>query len=435
MTESSATNPTDRYGWEVSFDQSYLDRPGVMPRGEISSLLNLDQSRSIVEDYCRTAWSSVVRQPQGDSNLSFLCPGATYGQLWDWDAYWMAVALPAEAQKAIEGSIVWLLSETRTDGRPPKLIEPDGTPFFGTQPMPVHAQFVALACQRRGDYTLAEKWWPCLERIRAWFERECIGPRGLLVWLEYRGNGVDNNPAVYGRPPRSVAGGDLAVWHQREYEAMAHLADKLGYAEQAHRAREHAQILRDRICTEYWDRIDGMFYALDVNECEQQTGLQRVTWPTYLKTHNWTSFFPLWAGLAQQDQAAVLRRRVMDPQQFLSVAGVRSQSRLDPVYNNQPMGNPSNWQGPVWILNSVLMAYGLFRYGYKEDALEVARRIVQRTAMDIHDNRCMHECYHGDTGQPVIKPGFLSWNLLVGRLLSDLDRNSLPPGLRSPNGE
>ena len=112
---------------------------------------------------------------------------------------------------------------------------------------------------------------------------------------------------------------------------------------------------------------------------------------------------------------------LMDEKQFLSIAGVRSHSKADTqIYNNEPMGGPSNWQGPVWGLSTVLNVYGLVRYGYKDEAKEIARRILNTFASDIEQNGTLHEYYDGDTGQPVLKPGFLNWNLLTFRLLPNI---------------
>ena len=68
--------------------------------------------------------------------------------------------------------------------------------------------------------------------------------------------------------------------------------------------------------------------------------------------------------------------------------------------NNVKMVDPSNWQGPVWGITSFLAAYGLNRYGYKQEAKEIANRMVSTFASDIKQNGCVHEYYHGDTGQP-----------------------------------
>lgn len=92
--------------------------------------------------------------------------------------------------------------------------------------------------------------------------------------------------------------------------------------------------------------------------------------------------------------------------------------------NNELSGGPSNWQGPVWGLSTCLIAYGLARYGFAKDARETAMRMIRTFSLDIRQNKCMHEYYHGDTGQPVIKPGFLNWNMLAGKLMDDFDRGT-----------
>ena len=47
-------------------------------------------------------------------------------------------------------------------------------------------------------------------------------------------------------------------------------------------------------------------------------------------------------------------------------------------------------------------------------------------AGDLRANGLIHEYYDADTGAPVIKPGFLSWNLLARRVLADL-RDGVDP--------
>ncbi len=94
------------------------------------------------------------------------------------------------------------------------------------------------------------------------------------------------------------------------------------------------------------------------------------------------------------------------------------------VYNNVPMGNPSNWQGPVWGLSTFLTAYGMAKYGYKKEALDAAYRLIRTFAADINQNGCVHEYYHGDTSQPVIRPYFLSWNMLAVKIIDDINNGT-----------
>jgi putative isomerase len=85
------------------------------------------------------------------------------------------------------------------------------------------------------------------------------------------------------------------------------------------------------------------------------------------------------------------------------------------------MGGPSNWQGPVWGIATFLPAYGLARYGFKKEAADVAGRLLDVFCADQQQNGTIHECYHAETGAPIMKPGFLSWNLLAIRIMNDLD--------------
>ena len=205
---------------------------------------------------------------------------------------------------------------------------------------------------------------------------------------------------------------------------MSLLAQYLGAEDPYAQKAENQKLL---IQTRYFDEKDQCFYALDRNIDQQISGRQYVTWNTCMRFDSSSNLYPLWAGTAAPEQAKILRDKIMDEEQFLSPAGIRSHSRADKqIYNNEMMGGPSNWQGPVWGLSTVLNVYGLLSYGFKEDAKNVAARLLKTFAADIEQNGCLHECYNGDTGQPVIKPGFLSWNLMAFDLWKNIEKNSVP---------
>jgi putative isomerase len=405
--------------YDVQFPSGYVDsKPGLRPRGPLDLAQAPADAERVVREHLATGWRSMARPPVGMLRRPFLVPGSTYDQLWDWDAFFIACALPPEGLEYGVGSIANLLDRVREDGRPPKMADGNGALVFSSQPLPVHAQFAAIMARRTGGYEWLAPLWPKLVAIRAWYERETT-VAGRFVWLGHRGNGLDNNPSVYGRPPMSVAGIDLACWHAREYQAMAALARALGQPG-ADNWQQRFETLRALIRDRYWDQIDELFYATDMRAEPGQAARQGVNWELFLKFRNWASFFPLWARLATPQQAAALRAKLLDPAEFLAPGGIRSHSARDPIYNNAATGNPSNWQGPVWGLSTALCAYGLAAYGWRDDALEVAGRTVKLFAADIARNGCLHEFYHGDTSQPLLNPGFLSWNLLALPLLEDL---------------
>lgn len=109
---------------------------------------------------------------------------------------------------------------------------------------------------------------------------------------------------------------------------------------------DQAQKLKAQIQQDYWDKIDRFFYNIDCQDDFEFTTCQSITWRTYLKFRNFSCFFPLWAGVATQEQAVCMRDVLMDEKQFLAPCGIRSHSKEDiDVYNNVQMVDPSNWQG------------------------------------------------------------------------------------------
>ena len=53
--------------------------------------------------------------------------------------------------------------------------------------------------------------------------------------------------------------------------------------------------------------------------------------------------------------------------------GIRSLSRLEKMYDLRASNNPSNWLGPVWGMTNYLVFRGLVKYGFDDDARELAR--------------------------------------------------------------
>lgn len=56
---------------------------------------------------------------------------------------------------------------------------------------------------------------------------------------------------------------------------------------------------------------------------------------------------------------------------------------------------------------------GLLKYGYDGIAAQLAQKTIAMLGMDIRTCGEMHEYYDGETGAPVINPGFQNWNLLA----------------------
>ena len=408
--------------YKVDFDPDYAKKEGCEAKGRIyTELINDDRKAyKAVKDYLAKALEGCLRESVGGMKYKFVVPGAEYQDLWDWDAFFMCCALPDDKLEYAKGSIMGLLDGTTDYGKPTKKVSYDGHYLWVKQSLPVLVQFTYIVAKRLGDFSWVAPYWEKLENIAHYNDRNyCRG--GFYVWHTL--SGIDNNPSNYGQMNNSVAGADLASWIYREFRAMAKLSSALGKGREDYYL-DRAKKLKEFIQENYFDYTDEFFYDIHLNFPGIETAdicEQGVKWHNYLKFRNFANLFVLWGKTASEAQAEKVMRRVMSPDEYLAPCGIRSHSKADMVYNNIPMGNPSNWQGPVWGLTSFLTAYSMLHYGYKKEALEVAWRMVRTFAADIAQNGCIHEFYNGDNGQPVIRPYFLSWNLLGIRIIDDLE--------------
>jgi putative isomerase len=136
--------------------------------------------------------------------------------------------------------------------------------------------------------------------------------------------------------------------------AYGYLLEELDLPAEATGWRRRAQDLADAINRHCWDERDGTFYSADLNlqPIDPDDGLHRGApraWSSLLlRIDNWSSFLPLWAGFASQEQADRMVERYRDTRTFSANYGVRSLSRLEKMYDLRASNNPSNWLGPIW---------------------------------------------------------------------------------------
>ncbi|WDZ87756.1 amylo-alpha-1,6-glucosidase [Micromonospora cathayae] len=364
----------------------------------------------------------------------YLVPGAEYHSLWTWDTYFLGMALPASLTAHEVGSLRNLLERLADDGRPPSRIDPDGSADFRHVGQPIHAAWTVSLCTRLARPDLAAELWPDLLRLRDWWDRHTLGRRGLYRWVRDSGTGIDNDPALYGRGGDTVALVDVNCFHYRELVAMGLLAELVD-APGADTWHERADALRASINTFMWDEAQGTYFHLDLTPHRWKT-FQEITWEVPLLTQTWANLFPLWTGVADQRRAdRLVTGHVLDERRFRSRYGLRSTPADQRFYNNQVMANPSNWQGPVWGLNTALTAYGLARYGYRTEATALADDLRATFTRDLARTGAIHEYYDAETGRPLAHPHFVSWNLLATRLSSDLATGHDPTRLSRPSGD
>ena len=130
----------------------------------------------------------------------------------------------------------------------------------------------------------------------------------------------------------------------------------------------------------------------------------------------------MWAGIATREQAAeMVSKHFRDTTSYNAPAGIRTLSPLEKMYNTKASGNPSSWQGPVWINVNYLVFRGLLNYGYEEEARELAEKTVLLLGRDFERFGALHEYYLPENGEPVLNKGFQNWNFLVLNMIAWLE--------------
>ncbi|NNM85807.1 MAG: hypothetical protein HKL96_08655 [Phycisphaerales bacterium] len=366
-------------------------------------------------------WRQIVRKPNGQLRHEYLIPGASYFELFDWDTYFMGVALSyAHHGKALEGSVRDFLHFTNCRwayrGYTPRAI--DGQQLWALPEMckPFLAQMALRASLTMHHVAWLKPYYKRLADTLWYWHSARSAPDGLFTWFDGVESGVDNNPAVSSAPADRTEGVDLACYIYREYLAMADLAVLLHKPADVQRYQQLAGQLKHLIQTRLWDARAGTFYNRD-----SRTG-------QFIRVPEWTNLVPLWAHVATPQQAhSLITRYVLNPHQFWTPFGIRS---LAP---NTPWYHPVHgyWQGPIWIVSDYMVMHGLLNYGYTAAAQRLATNTVATLLADIKKTGGLHETYNPNTGQGQNQGSFKSWDLLGAYMVQEAYTGHDAAGIRA----
>jgi glycogen debranching enzyme len=187
--------------------------------------------------------------------------------------------------------------------------------------------------------------------------------------------------------------GPIAVCEAQGYAYAARLriaevAEEVwGDATLAGRLREDARRLYDRFNDRFWIDRRGGYYAL---------ALDRDKAPVDSVTSNMGHL--LWSGIVPQERAGAVAARLAGPD-MSSGWGVRTMSSEDNGFSPVSYHN-----GSVWPHDNAITAAGLARYGFRDQAADIAVAIFE-AAEGFGDNH-LPEVY---TGHPRSEAFFPVW--------------------------
>ena len=369
----------------------------------------------------------IVRPPSGALKHEYLIPAGPFTQLFDWDMYFMGVALSYDGigrpvASSVESFLEYVDVNAANTGYTPREIAPEGFWALPEQCKPFLAQAALRASLTMGDFSwllrkgggAGETNYVKLTHTLRFWEQGRLSPDGLFRWYNGVESGVDNGPAVSSDPADSTEGVDLQCYIYREYLALAAIAGKLGKNDDVTLYRKKAAALRAEVQKRMWSEADGMFLNIDA-----WTGK-----PVRVKA--WTSFTPLWAGIATEAQAErTIAAHLLNPKEFRGPHGIRTLAATEPLYNPAK----GYWRGPVWVVSTYMIMHGLMNYGYKAEARAIAGEMVSMLLNDFRTTGGMNECYSPETGKPTANPNFVSWDLLSEHMVEEAEKGTDPTAI------
>jgi hypothetical protein len=410
--------------------------------------------QSIVRDY-----PGMLHSPTGALSFPFITPGSVYAnELWDWDSWLSDVALVQimtdQGRNADKGQmlsygrgcVMNFLKAAEPDGSIPIRIQvrnrsvAQDAPAAGANRSnmhkPVLAQHAAFLTKLdNGNAEWIREQFPILQAfLNNYRELQRHAATGLYFWKDDLAIGVDNDPATFFRPPNSSASIFLNCLMYKELSAMAYMARRLQLEKSIGDGYERqAQELKAAIQKSCWDERDGYFYSVDLNlrpitnEPGNYLGSRFILHKGHPRDYDgliqriegWSGFLAMWSGIATQEQARrIVEEHLKNTKTLGAPYGIRTLSKLEKMYGIYASSNPSNWNGPIWGISNYMVFRGLVKYGFIDEAKEIANKTVALFGKDFVQNSALHEYYDPATGAPIMNKGFQNWNYLVMNMIA-----------------
>lgn len=270
------------------------------------------------------------------------------------------------------------------------------TPYYGTADATMLYLIVLHETWRTtGDARLLERHLDTAERCLDWIDK--YGDRDGDGYQEYQTRssaGYENqgwkdagDAVLY--PDGSPVKGPKALCELQGYVydawlRMAEIFDVLARDDRAKLLRMKAKTLFRKFNEDFWDEdTESYAYALDGDK-------HKVLTVASNQGHC------LWSGIVPKERAFLVVRQLMRPE-MRSGWGIRTLSSAHPAYN------PFSYQnGSIWPHDNSIIALGLRRYGFVDEAMTVIQDICAAASFFVQHQ--MPELYAGVESSPVNFP-------------------------------
>ncbi|EPB8196003.1 trehalase family glycosidase [Clostridium perfringens] len=232
------------------------------------------------------------------------------------------------------------------------------------------------------------------------FDKEGFGSDDVGVHV-FENKDNNGNTVGYSINQESV---DLNSYLYAEKGFLKSMADILGKTEESQKYEVEAKNVGEYIRNNMFDKETGFFYDLQINEdgSEKKLLVNRGK-----GTEGW---MPLWAKVATQDEAELVKENMMDSNKFNTYMPLPTASKDNPKFNPNKY-----WRGPVWMDQALYGIESLQNYGFKDEAETLTKKLFDNAEGLIGDGP-IRENYNPETGQGLHTKNF-SWSASAYYLL------------------
>ncbi|WP_267224404.1 MGH1-like glycoside hydrolase domain-containing protein [Dyella silvae] len=350
------------------------------------------------------------RAARGDLHHDGVIPSYSnpdFNGFWAWDSWKHAAALAHFAPDLARDQMRAMFDYQGADGMVPDCVYLDKAENNWRDTKPPLATWAVLAIYHQtGDRAFVADMYDKLVRYHRWWFAardhdhnglaeygSTDGTRIAAAWESGMDNAVRFDAAVMvkngeGAWSLNQESVDLNAYLYREKLDLAELAQVLGKTAEHDAWQQEAASMKAAIQQRMFDPAAGYFFDARLGSD------QRV------RVYGSEGWAPLWAGVASDDQARAVSKVMRDPNKFATVMPLPTLAKDDPHFS--PI--KGYWRGPVWLDQSYFGVEALRRYGYRDQADEMARQLVLH-AQGLTQQAPMYENY-----DPLSGHGYQSLN-------------------------
>lgn len=309
-----------------------------------------------------------------------------YVGVWQWDAYFHALAYRHVDHRLAENQLRVLLDHQREDGMIPDAVHDEG--IVTSIAMPLNAQEADVTKPPLLAWTawklynssgnrdfLDEVYEPIVRWHRWWMDNNDSDHDGVIEYNHPYSSGLDDSPLWDEGVP--VESPDINTYLVLQAEALSKIASVLGLEKEAVEWSSRAEELVQNMVRHLWDPEAGVFWALRDH--------RRVSALTPF------NLYPLLTGRLEKKIADRLVEHLLSPDEFWLNYPIATVARKDPKYDPERM-----WRGPTWTNINYLFIEGLMRSGYSD----IARLLRDKTLDLMMRHRDIFEFYNPETSKP-----------------------------------